>query len=208
MTKLLSFLKKRLPIVISVLLLVFLLALILLLYLQTRKLEEVAVSKPDIGKRIAYEQENPIQKGFLEGNEGIIYQIEGSFVGDLSLADREDQAAEGVFVVRDDPLRRKIPVLLGLRTGRTLFGSYEGSFEATSMWRTVSTADLVKQIKPGEPVKLTAQAAFLKSGQKPDFMIHLEEVFDSLALEYESGDFNYEVPDDFILVPMRVGLTR
>lgn len=212
-------LKKRwFPPLIGLLLVVFLSAFIITLYLQIRRMEIPSgppgpeeISKAVIPPLIS-RPGNPVKKSIAEGKIGFAYELLGSFTKGVAVDEtRPDKAWRGQFVLRGDPLKREIPVFLGVPTGTVVFGRFEGSFAGRSVWNSVAAEEMALEIKAGEPVQLVVEYSLpdLSSAESvPEYFRDIQRVIDGLSGEFDSGEYTMNIPEGFSLLSRGVGVVR
>jgi hypothetical protein len=197
----------------SLFLVFFLLVSVLVGYfLETQKREEPVVQVPEeiedvreVARELVYRQGNPIKKGIVEDGQAVEYQLIGSFTEALTFNSQEPKAPiQGRFVLKDDPFERAIPVYVGSGIGRIYFGEFQGSFEASSTWRWISMEEFATQrYREGERVLIR-----IRSAPTIERIRELEAVLDVLAREFDAGNYQLAVPDDFHLLTESVGVVR
>ncbi len=196
------------------LLFVFLLVVSLLVgyFFEARRKKEPVIQVPeqveDVGetaRRLVYIPGNPVKKRITEDDRVVEYQLIGSFTEELAFNSQEPKAPIlGSFVLKGDPLERTIPVYIGSGFGLINFGEHQQSFEASSTWKLISMEEFATQrYREGEEVLIRVRSApTIESIRK------LEAVFDELAQEFNTGNHQLSIPQDFRLVIESVGVVR
>jgi hypothetical protein len=197
--------KKTLPVL---LLGAFILLIILATYLFIRlRNKELATKTPTTSteiERVVQEPTSPIKKFIPPEGNVIVYEVEGKLVGKL---DTRGVLLRGEMVIRGDPLERKIPIYIGAVDGTSPFGRYQSSFSGDSTWEKTALSAIAEEIQPNEPViimvryPITGQASDLKSRKH-------EEILDGLIKEFANEEFDSQLPTDFELTAVRIGVIR
>lgn len=206
--------RKKHPGLLIVGLLVFLVGLIVFLYLKTQisKIgQRVSPPMPEIAVApLVNNPGGPIQKRIGGDNRSYYYELEGSFISKLQAGRAEEiSGISGSFVLRGDPLRRKIQVRAGYRGGVIQFGEYEGSFAGNSNWKISDVIKVVDEIKPGELVKLRVVYHLPDiSKTAPEYFIETQKILDGLAGEFNSGEYTTSIPENFALFIDGIGVIR
>jgi hypothetical protein len=197
--------KKTLP---TLLLGAFIFLIIFASYLFIRlRNKELATKTPTTSteiERIVQEPTSPIKKYVpVEGNL-IVYEVEGQLVGGLETG---GVLLRGEMVIRGDGLERKIPIYLGAVDGTSPLGRYLGSFSGNSTWEKTPLLEVAEEVQPNEPIvvmvryPITGQESDLKSRKH-------EEILDGLIQEFKNEEFNFQLPADFELTAVRIGIIR
>ena len=175
------------------------------LFYRLARYEPVLAPNPEnIGKRtIPSLPTDPIKKFGTEN--GLMYQIEGSFEGQLT---QVGGLLEGDFIIRGDPDRRKIKTFLGSQQGTVIFGTYKDSFLGDVTWRPITTDELLNFVTPGRPILIRVD--FVVQGDpKADVNVAEDEiVLDTLIDDFREGLFDSKIPRDFALVALHVAITQ
>ncbi len=209
-----SWLKKRLPELVGVFLLAFLLGLVVFLYLRTRILEAPPAlpAEEDVVTQFVNRTGNPIQKSRAIGKVGFLYQLRGSFPQGLNLENKPGNSAlRGRFVLQGDELEREIPVLLWMGDGRLSLGRYEKSFEGDSRWTLTPVEEVASEIRAGEEVILVVEYELPKRislENVPEYFKTAQQILDGLAEEFYSGESSVAIPENFSLVSRGIGVLR
>src|SRR3989344_5657409 len=112
---------------------------------------------PGLNQEVSSVSGNPIYKGFYPERDGFMYELIGSFADTpVLLGDRGDKAIQGKIIVKDDPLKREINIIIGEGSGQVNLGTYKESLYSDSTWQVVSTQEAYDQIKEEKEVKLRA----------------------------------------------------
>ena len=149
---------------------------------------------------------SPIKKGYLLGNGGVSYEIDGVLSSELERVN--PGLIKGSFVLSDDPLGRNIDIFLSVVGGDAYLGTYEGGLEGESKWNTVSSEALVQIVKPGRQVRLKIMLRKVNQGGEVVFASRIEDVLDTLALEYTLDNFSYSIPENFGLSVESLGIIK
>ena len=157
-------------------------------------------------KVIVPKEKDPIKKSFIpEG--GVSYEILGSFT-ELTKPE-DDNLLQGKFVVKADPLKRELKVILGHVNGDILLGTYEGIFSASkSTWEMKPAEEVLRQVRIGEEVILDFRMPTNNKNSVRDYVSKNEKVMDALTLDFQSGEYKYTPPTDFLIYSESVGIIR
>ncbi len=196
---------KKLFLIISLLFIVVVLVnVFLLLQLRTSQLR---TSLEEVGESpVTHYVGDPIVKNLIPGGEGVVYDLQGTFVDGLKVT--EGKLLLGSFIVNGDPLERKIWVYVGGVDGNVFFGTYEKSFEGDSNWKLVSSSVVAELVKPAEPTIIRFKYKFSGAEGEREYLKKYEDALDVLIREFQTDDFQYEIPSDFILASTRLGVVR
>jgi len=160
----------------------------------------------EVGKTLfAPRPDVPITKTITTEKDGIVYELEGKFTGKL---EKSDKLLTGTFVLKNDPLERRIRVFVGRINGNTLFGTYDGSFNDESTWKSTSSDIVLELVKVGEPVRIRINLPLNDNLGLKKYTKEREDVLDTLIREFQIDEFSYEIPADFVLVADRLGVIR
>ena len=157
-------------------------------------------------REIPHEAGDPIRKTYLTNNKGFIYDFEGAFAGELKPLN--PSLLEGEFIIKDDPLNRKIKVFVGSVEGTILFGKYKDSFSGDGLWTKTANNEVAREIKPGEDVKMRVEFSYSDNDSIDEPIRKREEITDKLINEFKSGTFDFKIPADFMLATNRVAVIR
>jgi len=196
--------KTLLTLVVLVLISLIVASLVFILKLR----EKIQIGSAPEEKTISIQpskEGSPIRMASAREGKGVYYELKGTFVNGLNLdQERKDAALFGEFILKGDPLERKIPTYLGAVTGYTLLGVYESSFSGTSHWSMVKTATIPEQISANEEVRVVLDFSLPLS----DYTGQVVDIMDKLLSEFSSDSFNYKIPSDFALYANGVGIVK
>ena len=196
---------KKFFIIIS--LLFVMLVLISVFFLLQLRTSKQSPSLEEVGKKsITHYAGDPIVKRIISGEKGVVYDLEGRF--DEGLKAANGGFLSGNFIINGDPLERKIQVYIGDIDGNVFFGIYEKSFEGESNWKSVSSSVVAELVKPTDPVVIRFNYEFSGADGEREYLKEYEDILDVLIREFQTDDFQYEIPFDFILSSARLGVVR
>ena len=152
---------------------------------------------------------NPIHKGIYPEKDGFIYELIGNFADTPELLEeRGDKAIRGKVIVKDDPLKREINIIIGEVSGQVNLGTYKESFNSDSTWKVITTKEAYDLIKEVKEVKLRAIYSYKGSPEVPDYAREVQNVMDTLIKEFNVKLFTFNIPENFILSVIGVGIIR
>lgn len=200
---------KRLIIIVLSLFLIGLILLLGFLYFDFRRLSDQGrpikerESLQEDNKYIPIQEGSPIEKGILPEDKGFSYELEGTFTEEIRL---DDGFMRGIFVLNDDPLGRNIEIVLGTPDGMVYTGYYEGSFDSASTWQFRETSTIASALSPGDPVKITVVLS--RATTTDGYFKDVVDALDTIAKEFSMDEFNYRIPENFVLAGTRIGLIQ
>jgi len=174
--------------------------------------EAEQLTADEILKDIANKADNPIQKSKGQNGAGLYYQILGKFSEAPSVYEgRNDNAYKAKIMIKDDPLEREIPVILGISTGHVSLGKFLESIEGDSEWVYTSTADINEQLVDGEITQFVIEYRLPPNGKAddvPEYVLELQNLMDRLIFEFDTGVHETEIPETFELMVKGLGVVR
>ncbi len=201
--------KKVLPYSVTVFFAVLLVVLIGYLYLKTEQQSQPQDQVPPSLQITPppYEFGDVIRKQISLDLQSVAYELEGSFPNGLER--RDDGLLAGSFVIKGDSKERSIPVLAGSLAGNVFLGKYDGSFYRESSWSATPTSEAVDVLQKGEDVLLRIEIE-LSSQQEfeAEYNRLIDATLNGLHLEFKGQSEEGRIPDDFILIPDRIGIIR
>ena len=163
---------------------------------------------PGLDQEVGSVSGNPIHKGIYPEKDGFMYELMGSFNGLVVLEDRKDKAIQGKFIIKDDPLKREINIIIGEVSGQVNLGTYKESFNSDSTWKVITTEEAYDLIKGVKEVKLRAIYSYKGSQEVPDYAKEVQNVIDTLIKEFNVKLFTFNIPENFTLSVIGVGIIR
>jgi len=171
-------------------------------YEQTEVVEEsVKVEERLFGRNEAI----PINKTMRGSGEYVTYVLVGELVDPFI---QNGPLLEGQMVLRDDPAKRQFKIQVGDLDGNVLFGEYSESFDSGVTYSIVPAEQVIEVVQPGMPIKLTAIVFVDKYGEGDDFEKELEASLDALRLDWEAGEYSYELPPQMVPYGSKLGVVR
>ncbi len=150
---------------------------------------------------------NPIVKSPFADKSGVIYEMEGKFVKPPIKTDY-GPLLKGEFVLKGDQKERTILAFVGAGDGNTFLGTYDKSFNGSSVWKAVPTDSLLNMIKPDEIIRLKSTLKSSGSAGDIDYFNQVQEVLDTLSKEIQSGNYVYKIPSSFQITAEGVEIIR
>ena len=155
---------------------------------------------PSISENYVNDKENPIQRYALPNGGGVMYEVIGSFVGEVT---KENVLMKGNFMIKDDPLQRTIPVYMGAIDGTILFGKYEKAF-VNSSWERSDLQDIADTLTEKEII-ITVEFGYPEESGN-EYVMQKINFVDNLIAEFISGEFKLAVPSNFALSTNKLGV--
>jgi hypothetical protein len=196
---------KKLFLIVSLLFVILVLVgVFILLQLRT---SQSPPSLEEVGKKsVTHYAGDPIVKSLIPEEKGVAYDLEGTFIEGLKKT--KGKLLSGIFIINGDPLERKIQVYIGDINGSVFFGTYEKSFEGESNWKSVPGDVVAELIRPADSVAIRFHYEFSGAESERENLKKYEDVLDILIREFQTENFQYEIPLDFILSSARLGVVR
>ena len=145
---------------------------------------------------------SPVVKRVNSGGESAAYIVHGSFIAPL---EQQSNLLIGQFVVRDDPNKRVIPIMMGSAGREVQLRTYQGSFAGDSQWLMSSLNEAAREIPINTEVELRFNLTLNSSDRSFETHQKLENRWDWLITEFAINQFTKVAPDMSWLVVPAVG---
>jgi len=169
--------------------------------------EGVRKEIPGLNQEVGSVSGSPIHKGIYPEKDGFMYELVGSFADEpVILEERDDKAIQGKFIIKGDPMKREIDIIIGEVSGQVNLGTYKGSLDSGSTWSLITTREAYEKIKQEKEIKLRSIYTFKGSPEVPDYAQEVQNVMDVLINEFNVKKFDFEIPENFTLSVVGVGI--
>jgi len=192
--------------IILLFILLFVASVYLFIQVRQRSPDYYDESLENVGKTFINQLPgDPIVKRIIADNGGVIYNIEGKFSEKL---EKQGVLLSGKFIIKGDPLKREINVLIGAADGNVSYGIYDGSFNDSSTWKVAPNDVVVELINPGTQVLIRVELQLAEERQVREYIKEQEEIMDAIIRDFQIGEFTYKIPADFTLVSMGIAVVK
>lgn len=129
-------------------------------------------------------------------NNQYFFEVRGKFAAKPYY---QGDILRGEFIIDEDPYNSHIPVIMTAKTGKINVGRSQGSFSGKTVWKLEDTEALRLEIKPGEPSRLRIQF-FSQPLSRHETLVKatLEDIMKG----------NWNIPQEFIFIPIMVGVVE
>jgi len=192
--------------IILLFILLFVASVYLFIQVRQRSPDYYDESLENVGKTFINQLPgDPIVKRIIADNGGVIYNIEGKFSKKL---EKQGVLLSGKFVIKDDPLKREIYVLIGAADGNVSYGIYDGSFNDSSIWKAIPNDVVAELINPGTQVLIRVELQLAEEREVRKYIKEKEEIMDAIIRDFQIGEFTYKIPADFMLVATGIAVVK
>lgn len=144
--------------------------------------------------------------GLKDGVKVITYQLKG----ELSDIKRSGSMASGVFTIKSDPKNRKIKIYFGTNQESLLLGTYtSANFLGDSSWQVEPLDDSIGKINNANGlVLLEVQYQVKGEAAQVEEISGYEKILDSYIDSMHTGNYDSEIPADFMLYSYKMAISE